>query len=304
MKMQVEVFTAKARLTRRVGGVDAIRNCIGRIADDTDTSDLVVGVYLLENGKTWQGMLDRHKRKPQDFTKGGGRWACAREFGVPDGLPEHYALIRLIYGLDVRYPCERQCRYGWRYEFPRFRDDLAFMAAHELHHFRRHHLGFHPREGEQSAICWGINRMREVGFKMDARRSLTGWQCCSSARRRKLPTGPNLNLLRKIMQMAGHLAYEDLDALRLWATARSIRAHKDWKGYTPTPHTEALRSFPDSSILRISSLARQDSYAGQKAKKVRNLQASPRMEVQTADGKHWRYPMCWLEIPRPSDSEV
>ena len=58
-------------------------------------------------------------------------------------------------------------QYGWKLTYPSFTDHFAFLCAHELHHYHRYHLGFHPREGENSANKWALERVRQMNFHAD-----------------------------------------------------------------------------------------------------------------------------------------
>ena len=52
-----------------------------------------------------------------------------------------------------------------------FLDQLAFLYAHELHHFRRYHLRMHRGEGEQSANRWALNYVISLGFRVTGSRN-------------------------------------------------------------------------------------------------------------------------------------
>jgi hypothetical protein len=58
-------------------------------------------------------------------------------------------------------------RYGWKLTYPSLLDHIAFLFAHELHHYRRFHLGLHKREGENLANKWALERVQQLNFEVD-----------------------------------------------------------------------------------------------------------------------------------------
>lgn len=140
-----------------------------KIATTTDTENLVVAVYLTR-GKQWAGHLLRNPVTPERFSRKRGRWAFTRTFQTPKALPERFALIRLKLGMQAGGKSFADA-YGWSYRCGDFYfDGVANLFAHELHHYRRWHLGLHPRESEHSANRWALARAKEAGFQVELER--------------------------------------------------------------------------------------------------------------------------------------
>ncbi len=136
------------------------------LSSGTNTEDLVLALYLMNRNSASSGVayVQRWLNQKQFITYR-GRWNITKNFSTPDNLPEKYKLIRLQFGINnLFYPLHQHDRYGWELTFKTFIDHFAFLFAHELHHFRRFHLGFHPREGENSANKWALQRVKELGF--------------------------------------------------------------------------------------------------------------------------------------------
>jgi len=143
-----------------------LKELFDRISDGSDTSDLVLSTYMLKK-YSWSGGIAyaRNWLAPHQFISHHGRWKFTHQFGIPFGLPGAYKLIRLQLGLrSLSYPLCQFDRYGWKLTYHSLRDHIAFLFAHELHHFRRYHLGLHPREGENSANRWALERLRQLNF--------------------------------------------------------------------------------------------------------------------------------------------
>lgn len=147
---------------------DYISRILDRVANNTITDDLVVSIYFSKNG-TWIGG-SAYVRKwliPSEFTTNRGRWEVSTKFHQPQNLPPKYKLIRLLFDLNLlKYPLIQKDGYGWQYRYASFNDHLALLFAHELHHFRRFHLGLHPGEGEQSANEWALGHVTDLGFNV------------------------------------------------------------------------------------------------------------------------------------------
>jgi hypothetical protein len=146
---------------------ETIRGILMRVADGTDTEDLVVSLYLLARGASWGGhTLARAWSTPRDFFS--PAWPRRRRvaFPAPGDLPARYKHIRIFFGGNLPpYPSVQVSRYGFRWRFTSFADHLAYLFSHELHHYRRDHLGLHRGEGEVSAERWAYSRLRELGFQ-------------------------------------------------------------------------------------------------------------------------------------------
>jgi len=131
----------------------------------------VVAVYLLSDSSIWEGEQMPEWLAAEDFHRHAG-WSLAfiQSFEPPKNSPERFKLIRLAFGLSQRYRKSSANVYGWRLRFRSFEDHLAYLFAHELHHFRRYHLGMHDGEGEQSACRWAVQRSKESGFQVEGAR--------------------------------------------------------------------------------------------------------------------------------------
>ena len=136
------------------------------IADGTDTHHLVIALYLLRRQDFWHAHTYTHPVTPTVFEKTGNIWAFVRRFEPPPALPKRFQLIRMAFGMQDPFPRTITDIYGWRLQCERFEDLLAYTFGHELHHFRRYHLGLHLREGEQSACRWALDIAAAAGYRV------------------------------------------------------------------------------------------------------------------------------------------
>lgn len=141
-----------------------------RIAMGTDTEDLVVAVYLISGATKTRGTAYvSHWMTPKNFMTHRGHWRFTQDYPLPPDLPSRFKLIRLR--LDPwggNYPKTEIDSYLWKFHYVSFWDQLAFLFAHELHHFRRHHLNLHPHEGEHSANRWALRYVQHLGYHVTA----------------------------------------------------------------------------------------------------------------------------------------
>ena len=271
---------------------ETVLGVLRRIARHTPTDDLVVAVYLRE-GNDWHAHASVDSMARSGFGRARGKWAFVRDFDIPADLPPRYRIIRIALGTGIRYPGATADRYGWRLRCQRLDDHLAYVFAHELHHFRRHHLGMHPGEGEQSACKWALARALEEGFHIEGRRETP-----KGGKRRpvRLRGKRDAALLRRVKDAAAGLCLEHLEELVRWASRRATAAGKRRRWGKWTEHFGRLRALPDGAPLHVVGDDLRKGYLGQTATKVRNLRCnSYRMAVRTADGKEWRWPMQWLQ---------
>lgn len=145
------------------------------ITAQTDTSGLIIAVYFLGRISGSGGIAYVQKWLSQkQFVSTRGRWKFTQKFPLHQTLPERFKLIRLYFGVKhLRYPLSMQDIYGWQLRHHSFLDHLAFLLAHELHHFRRHHLGLHQREGENSANKWALNWVIENNYHVSEKKRRT-----------------------------------------------------------------------------------------------------------------------------------
>jgi len=274
------------------------RQVLQEVAEETDTSRLVVAVYFLSNSDIWQGELTR-KPVGQGAFSGSRRrrWSFTKRFPAPGDLPESFALVRIALGSRWHRKTTLRDRAGHVMKFGHLRDQLAFLFAHELHHFRRFHLGLHHGEGETSADRWAIQRVTSLGYKIEV----------SSTRRRtrikvaKAPTTSRRNapLMRRIKCEAAKLCPEDLRDLAGWLWARIHDLEEAVARDAWADHYESLRRLPKGAklqVVRDSVGPRRESRIGQVMTKVRTLgRGSKRIAVEDQAGRTWYWPMKWLK---------
>ena len=146
-----------------------VRKIFYQIADGTNTQDLIIANYFL-NRNSWSGGIAyaRDWLSPKQFVTYRGRWKFTQKFATPNDIPGSFKLIRLQFGIKaIKYPLCQIDRYGWKLTYSSFIDHVAFLFAHELHHFRRYHLGFHDREGENMANKWAIAKVQKLNFNVE-----------------------------------------------------------------------------------------------------------------------------------------
>ncbi|MBL7222952.1 MAG: hypothetical protein ISS72_03780 [Candidatus Brocadiae bacterium] len=295
--MQVHIFRETGAKPGQECSDGHITHVVERISGATDTNELVVAVYLQTKGAAWRGEYCKVGRilSPWDFVPRSGHFSMAKAFGTPDGLPDKYVLIRMLFGTGARYPKSCHDSYGWTLDVESFEEHLAYLFAHELHHYRRHHLGLHPREGEQSANKWALARLNEVGYAIVHSRTATRKRR-PGRKTMRIPAGRNPELLRNLKLGASHLGFEDLSELHAWIASRRKGMAQHLEQESREPRHEALRGLPDGTALRIRS-SRRDKDNGKIVKKVRTPRRdSRRMVVEFPDGSRYYYPMDWLEV--------
>ncbi len=144
-----------------------IKKAIHLLSGNTDTSD----VYIMTgSGMTRGTAYVRDWKHPGSFRTGRSVWGFTKHFPLPDDLPKRFKLIRLLIALDRSYPRQERDIYYWRFSYTSIIDHVALLFAHELHHFRRHHLGLHPRQGEQGANRWALEMCSEAGYDIRGER--------------------------------------------------------------------------------------------------------------------------------------
>jgi len=160
---------------RLLGQIDTslaeIHDTVMQVSEGTATHDLVVSHYLVET-HSWSGgaAYTRIWMTPETFATNRGKWRITSCFTKPENLPPRFKLIRLLPLSKYRpYPIVQKDGYGWEYQYNSFRDQVATLFAHELHHFRRYHLGLHTGEGEKSANRWALAHVQSLGFKVVGR---------------------------------------------------------------------------------------------------------------------------------------
>ena len=194
----MKIFIHAARETQfAAGGMESVlRALFDRVAEETDTSDLVVSVYLLPGIHATRGAAYvRHWMTPKEFRTGRGNWGITKRFPDPGGLPERFKLIRMRIDPDPSsFPRTERDGYHWIFRYGTLDDQIAVLFAHELHHYRRYHLGLHPREGEHSSNRWALDTALRLGFSVEGRPV-----------RRTRKTRRLLPRLRRWLDLYGHL---------------------------------------------------------------------------------------------------
>jgi hypothetical protein len=245
-----------AAALRRAGlsAEDVIR-VLDRVAEETDTTDLVVALYLLPGSHRSRGTAyGQEWMTPSDFRTGRGHWKISLRHPAPESLPDRYKLIRMRLDPDrAAYPRTEHDTYHWVFRYASFSDHLAVLFAHELHHFRRHHLGLHPRGGEHAANRWALETARNLGFDAEG----------SPLRRPRFKRPLRRSVLPAWLRRPDPHAH----LKGLGSGARLVIA-RDPRG---------LYAGQEAVLVRpVRSGAR-------------------RAVVRTADGKVWRWPMDWLK---------
>ena len=295
--MRVHVFRDEGLGTADADAEHSINMVLDATAQSTDTRDLVVAVYLLKIGHEWRGQAIRKWLTPKEFCPRRGKWRVGECFGTPPGLPARFKMIRMMFRMSGAYPKDEANCHGWRLRFKSLEEHVAYLFAHELHHFRRYHLGLHPGEGEQSATKWALQRADEMGYHVEARQVRRGRRRKAKEKKISAHTNRNPQLLRRVQLSASHLSLADLKALHIWIQQRAATLEDQDNTGELARHFEKLRSLPDGALVRIRRGDKPDQYEGQTAIKVRTLRRnSCRMVITTPDGKVWRWPMQWLEV--------
>jgi hypothetical protein len=148
-----------------------IESVLQAVASTTDTGSLVTAVYFLALRNDCSGSYILPEVTPAEFStiESRGDSAFVREFAPPPDLPRSFSLIRMMLGTAYNYPIQQTDTYGWTMRYFTFESHVAFLFGHELHHFRKHRLGLHPRQGEIGANRWALKRAAEEGFPLACR---------------------------------------------------------------------------------------------------------------------------------------
>ncbi len=170
--MKIYLFATPLSLSRCNIDQEKIFQTLNTVANTTDTRDLVVALYLLPGAAMNRGVAYvRGWLTRENFITGRGKWSFSKKWDVPSDLPEKFKLIRMrVDGNFQHFPRTERDGYNWEFTYAAFLDHLATLFAHEIHHFRRYHLGLHPREGEHSADKWALNHVKNLGFNVEGRK--------------------------------------------------------------------------------------------------------------------------------------
>lgn len=294
--MHFHLFKQNPRFTLNRISFTTLHAIMKKIAADTDTSDLVVALYLKpKTGWTGGAAYVRQWMTPDRFCTSRGKWSFTQRFITPADLPSRFKLIRMLLRTDEsKYPLVERDRYDWQHKYETFNDQLALLFAHELHHFRRYHLGYHKREGEHSANIWALERVHRLGFDVESRR-------LPRRRRRRKPRKLNIAELFNPLRAAKHADLPAVFDSPGWQRILTSTT-QFFQGKSPEKllasqrhHFEKLRHLPAGSKLLVA-YDPTGRYQGMQVKLIRPMRRnSVRIVVETYDGKQWRWPMAWLE---------
>jgi hypothetical protein len=163
--VRIYIFGDPSHLQQVALSNQNVLDLIHHICSDTETSSLVIAIYMIPGFFETRGIYIQRWMRPELFTTGRGKWYFTKRFSVPDDLPDQYRLIRLrIDGRSDHFPREEKDSYGWTLKYKCPGDQLALLFCHELHHYRRYHLNFHPGEGEYAANRWALSYARSLGY--------------------------------------------------------------------------------------------------------------------------------------------
>lgn len=170
--MKIYFFSDASWKIKLHGSAEEMTDTISEVASGTNTDGLVVSIYLVGQKSGSSGVAYvRNWLTPENFISRRGRWKISTKFPIPANLPEKFKLIRLQFSPNyLSYPLSQKDCYGWQLSYSSFMDHLAFLFSHELHHFRRHHLGYHHREGENSANKWALQHVQKLNFQVNGKK--------------------------------------------------------------------------------------------------------------------------------------
>ena len=215
--MNVHVYNELDGPTKRAQTDAEVRQVLAKLAADTGTRDLVVAVYLVDEGDAWRGHLASTKMlSPGAFRDGRGKWRFIRRFPQPASLPSKFFLIRIMIGRGCRRRKVFPDGYGMTIITKDFYAFLAVLFAHELHHFRRHHLGLHEGEREICANRWAVQQATKAGYVFQASWRKRKSRKMATNTPKRTPSGSNSALLRKVKLLSSRLSTDDLVVLADW----------------------------------------------------------------------------------------
>ena len=166
--MQLHFYSFSSNTILRNALLENIRTIIHRVSNETMTDDLVTVIFLSNRRKHNFGTayVRQWMHADQFFAKR-GKWKLLNTPAIPSNLPLQFKLIRIHLNINQHYPLIENDIYGWRFSYQSMQDQLAMLFAHELHHYRRHHLGLHPKEGENRANRWALKHVQRLGYKVE-----------------------------------------------------------------------------------------------------------------------------------------
>jgi hypothetical protein len=265
-----------------------------QVSTTTNTDDLVVALYVVPKSN-WSGgtAYAQGWSTLNKFRTGRGKWNITQQYNTPKDLPAQFKLIRLLLRHNFsNYPLRERDYYGWEHNYGTFYDHFAFLFAHELHHFRRFHLGFHPGEGENSANKWALQRVKSLNFNVESKKLKTLKKKRSKKKTLVFQHVLNPKDFIDMNALPGETGWKQvLNSLFLNISPQKKKQYVEEK----LSQFEKLRSLAPGSKLTIHYDPKQ-KYTGQAATLVRPLRKNSfRIVIRTNDGKEWRWPMAWLK---------
>jgi len=274
-----------------------IRPIFDSVAGDTNTHDLVVALYLIGDPTDHAGECVTRPSSPTSFIRRRGRWAISSRFALPPMLPNAFYLIRMRLGVPASYPVNREDRYGWFFRPKNLEEDCAVLFAHELHHFRRHHLGLHPGEGEQSADAWSVEHLRRLGYNVEGGRRYypSVRLVIPDAVRQRLPTEGAPDLVTRLKEDTARLCEADLRELQAHIGSRLLKFSELQSERQMNERVDLIRRLSTGARVKVR-LDPKHKYKGC----VAVILGAPPMDardvlVRMPDGKEWYFPMDVLE---------
>ena len=286
--MKVYVFSDPMALRKLLTSEEEVEQILNQVAEGTETTELVVAVYL-SSAETWLGSYWRAWQDRIQFHKRRGKWAITTRFDIPADVPNRYRLIRLCIGAGLApYPRRLEDAYGFRYRYASFRDHLADLFAHELHHYRRYHLGFHPREGEVSACRWALQHVTTLGFRVE------GSYTRRRPRRSTVPP-PSESWLLEVTRLAiERLSADGLRAVSLWCWKREKELEELELECKLEHRYKKIRALPAGARLVMGP---SPAYPyGERVALVRARRKYATVQLQ--DGTHWNEDMAFLWVEK------
>jgi len=294
--MKTYVFSRHPGLVTRVGGVTGVQQVFDAIANGTPTEELVVALYLMPGRHDWAGIYHGAGKNACDLAPAKGQWSVVRGFPPPPDLPPQFKLIRMMFGMRVRYPKHERDAYGWESYYPSFTVHLAHMFAHEMYHYRRD-LGL-ENGGEQAACKWSDLRATAAGFPVVSKKLPCRRQKRPTPDR--LPAGVTMVYFGRMLRAVSRLTQAQLRDLQARAAARANELDRMERRMEVADQVAQIKNLPSGAEMCVRGRV-PGRFAGQVVVKVRNLKSNRRVMVRTADGREWRFPMsCLLSKDSPS----
>lgn len=286
--MIINIFAKEKSISRLRLADHEIKDILEHVSQGTDTRDLVIAFYIAAKSR-WTGgtAYVRNWLTPSQFLARHGKWKLPALESAPIEIPQNYKLIRLLLRDDPEiYPLDECDRYHWQHHYDSYGDHLAFLFAHELHHYRRYHLSMHDREGEHRANRWALNHVRSLGYKVSSQRL----PARRRGRRRKVGLNSVINPHDFVIK---DTVWSWPSIVKRLALSLSQKATQNYIA-DKVAHFEKIRRLPKGSRLLVT-FDPSGKYLHQHVTLVRVLRRnSIRTVVRTKDGKVWRWPMAWL----------